>query len=119
MMSLPEPTPQSAEWGEPGFAARVCAAFGLDADDLVVDPLPASSTRVWSLRTEAGRFVVKEFPFDEPGRADSLAAAAEFEYGLWRSAQLTMPEPVLATDGRLICWLMGSRGSVVAMRARR
>lgn len=106
-----------SQLAEPGFAARVCDAFGLDADVLRLDSLPGSSTWLWSLQTRTGRLVIKEFRYEQAGGSTSLEAAAEFEHSLWRTAMLTMPEPVRATDNRHVYWLIGSRGARVAVRA--
>ncbi|HYK70672.1 MAG TPA: phosphotransferase [Streptosporangiaceae bacterium] len=103
------------------FAARVCAAFGLPDDAARLRPLPASSTRLWELRAGGDLFAVKEFAYQHqaPGRAAGLAAAAAFEYSVWRVGTVVMPEPLPATDGGLITSLEGSRGSVVAVRVHR
>jgi len=103
------------------FGLRVCAAFGLPDGDARLRPLAASSTRLWELRTGRGRFAVKEFAYQHqvPGRAAKLAAAAAFEYSVWRAGGVVMPEPVPAADGGLITRLAGSRGVVVAVRVHR
>jgi hypothetical protein len=94
------------------FAARVCAAFGLATGETTLRPLAANSTRLWELQVDRARFAVKEFAYQhqEPGRTASLAAAAAFEYSVWRAGTVVMPEPVPAADGALISSLKGSRG---------
>jgi Ser/Thr protein kinase RdoA (MazF antagonist) len=74
---------------------------------------------VGALQTPAGRFAVKEFPYDRPEQAATLAEAAEFEYSLWRAGRLLLPEPVRAPDGRLILRLAGSAGTEVTLRVHR
>jgi Ser/Thr protein kinase RdoA (MazF antagonist) len=108
---------------ELGFATKVCGSFGLSPDGLQMTSLPGSANRLWELQTLSGRFVVKEFPYDdeqeEQERGKRLIAAAEFEYGIWSTGQLATPEPVRAVDGQLIQRLTGSRGSTVAVRVHR
>jgi Ser/Thr protein kinase RdoA (MazF antagonist) len=106
---------------EADFAGRVCAAFDLPGDHAELRPLSANSTRLWELSTGGDRFAVKEFAYQHqsPGRAAKLAAAAEFEYSVWQSGDVVMPEPVPALDGGLITRLEGSRGAVVAVRVHR
>ena len=106
-----------AEGHEGGFARGVCTIFGLAADGLTITSLPGSTNRLWQFQTPSGRFVVKEFPYE--GAGEGLLRAAEFEYGIWRTGQLAMPEPVRAVDGQLIHRLAGSRGSTVLARVHR
>lgn len=101
------------------FGQRVCAAFGLGQDDIGLAEMTGSSTRLWDLRTPASRFVVKEFRYDSDDRSESLTVAAEFEYGIWQSQSLLVPEPVRAADGRLIVRLPGLRGQELAVRVHR
>jgi|HubBroStandDraft_6_1064221.scaffolds.fasta_scaffold55031_2 Ser/Thr protein kinase RdoA (MazF antagonist) len=102
---------------EGGFAREVCGIFGLAADGLTITSLPGSTNRLWRLQTPSGRFVVKEFPYE--GAGEGLLRAAEFEHDIWSTGRLAMPEPVRATDGRLIHRLAGSRGSTVLVRVHR
>lgn len=108
---------------ELGFARNVCGIFGLGPDGVQITSLPASANRLWALQTLSGRFVVKEFPYydeqEEKERRKGLARAAEFEYSLWSTGQLTMPEPVRAVDGQFIRRLTGSRESAIAVRVHR
>ncbi len=108
---------------ELGFARNVCGVFGLDPDGVRISSLPGSINRLWALRTVSGRFVVKEFAYDDEEtdkqRGKDLARAAEFEYGLWATGQLIMPEPVRAADGQLIRRVTGTRESTVAVRVHR
>ena len=111
------------------FGRRVCVAFGLGPAELgsaglQLAPLAASSTRLWALDTGSGadgggRFVVKEFPYHDGDRPAEVAAAADFEYSLWRTGDIVMPEPMRARDGQFVTWLTGSRGARVPVRAHR
>jgi hypothetical protein len=103
------------------FAARVCAAFGLATGETTLRPLAANSTRLWELQVDRARFAVKEFAYQHQaaGRAAKLAVAAAFEYSVWRTGTVVMPEPVPAADGGLITVLEGSRGVDVAVRVHR
>ena len=117
------------------FGQRVCVAFdlgpaglepaGLGPGGLRLTPLAASSTRLWALEAgrdvdgAGGRFVVKEFPYHDGERPAEVAAAAEFEYSLWRAGDILMPEPMRARDGQLVTWLTGSRGARVPARVHR
>jgi Ser/Thr protein kinase RdoA (MazF antagonist) len=100
-----------------GFARDVCGIFGLAANGLKIRWLPGSTNRLWLLQTPDGQFVVKEFPYE--GSGEGLLRAAEFEYDIWSTGQLAMPEPVRAADGQLIRRLAGSRGSTVLARVHR
>jgi Phosphotransferase enzyme family len=108
------------------FGRQVCAEFGLGVGSVRLTPLTASSTRLWALEAAGGadaasgsRFVVKEFPYHDGERPAEVAAAAEFEYSLWRAGDILMPEPMRARDGQLVTWLTGSRGARVPVRAHR
>lgn len=101
------------------FGRRVCAAFGLGQEDIWLAEMTGSSTRLWELRSPAGRFVVKEFRYDTEDRSASLAEAAEFEYGFWQSRTVPVPEPVRAADGRLIVRLPGLSGRELTVRVHR
>ena len=113
----------------------MCAAFGLFSGGLGaaglgpgalrLTPLAASSTRLWALEAASGadavggHFVVKEFPYHDGERPAEVAAAAEFEYSLWRAGDILMPEPMRTRDGQLVSWLTGSRGARVPVRVHR
>jgi Ser/Thr protein kinase RdoA (MazF antagonist) len=101
------------------FGRRVCAAYGLGQDGIALTAMTGSSTRLWELRTPAGRFVVKEFCYDTQDRSATLAVSAEFEYDIWQSKALLVPEPVRAVDGRLIVRLPGLREQELTVRVHR
>jgi hypothetical protein len=122
---VPPVPPQPPGRAEREFARRVCVAFGLNPTGIRIRPMPASSIRLWQLEVPncpdlaGGRFVVKEFPYHDGDRPTEVAAAAEFEYGLWRDGDILMPEPLRARDGELVLRLAGSRAATVPVRLHR
>ena len=94
---------------------RVSRVFGLGELDSA-DSLSGASNLVWSIRTEVGRFVVKELPIEH---RDRLLVAVDFERAVFESGTFAMPEPCPTTNGHFVPAVMGSRGRLVNVRVHR
>jgi Ser/Thr protein kinase RdoA (MazF antagonist) len=101
------------------MAQEVCERFNL-GDSVAVTPMPGSSSRLHRLDTSSGCFVLKELSDFDPTRLEGLIQASEFELSIAREGLVLVPEPVRATDGRIIIELRrGSRGRPVIARLHR
>ena len=98
-----------------GLAATVNDHFGIEP--VALHEMVGSSQRLWRADTRDGWFVVKEFPYDPS--LEGKRRAARFEYEVWESGAVLMPEPIPARDGQLIVEAMGSRGIELGVRVHR
>lgn len=101
------------------FISRICLLFNLgDPRSAVMNPLSGNANRLWRLATNEGTFVVKEFRYtiEDIRWVAAICKAAEFEFEVWRTGIVPMPQPLRGKDGAIVSVIIGSRGQQVAVR---
>lgn len=88
-------------------------AHHFDVEPVALERMVGSSQRLW----RSGGYVIKEFPYD--ASLEGKRRAARFEYEVWRSGRVPMPEPIVSREGALIVFAAGSRGTELGLRVHR
>lgn len=93
----------------------VAEAFRLARpEDVVAEPMVGSASRLWRFDTPAGAFVVKELSHDTSEHLARRRRAASFEWSVFESGVVAIPEPVLAESNEIVVPLPGSRGPLAS-----
>lgn len=104
------------------FTKAICATFGLgSAADALISPLGGNANRLWRLDVPAGQFVVKEFRYtvEDAAWVEAVRRAAEFEYTVWATGTILMPQPVRTVDGALVPIRISMSGRPALVRMHR
>lgn len=92
------------------FIREVANHFNLgDPNQIQVSPLRGYANYLWQFSTPHGKYVIKEMVYDTPNYFEQRQKAAAFEYHVFKSKTVLMPEPIPAITGDFINLLTGSR----------